>query len=276
MSALRDRIGRGERLLWVDYVDYAGRLLAPQGVPWADATATVAWFRQAQGLLGSDVVAVPLWSLVERLAVTTPGLPERMLAKSRVTHALRVVLSDEHVREASTGLARALRAVFPQALLALNLPMPRKAIELARQVASGAPEAPTIGEDEIDTAAPYLADFLRDFGDAGVELLLLEAFGAGDANDLPWCAPILNTARHYGWDLGLSTREPGAAGASTGIDFVVERTVAGSPDDLEPRPVLVPGISAAEGRFDYLSVPREAAPERVLGALRRCREGSVT
>jgi hypothetical protein len=274
VSALRERIGRGEHLLWVDYVDYAGRLLAPQGIPWADTAATVAWFRQAQGLLGSEVVTVPLWAVVERLAVTTPGLPEQMRAKSRVTHALRVVLSNERVREATTGLVTALHAVFPQALLALNLPMPRTAIELARQMASGAPEAATIGEDEIDTAAPYLADFLRGFGEAGIDLLLLEQSDAGaTADDLQWCAPVLNTARHYGWDLGLSTWEPDAAG-STGIDFVVERAVAGSPDDLDPHPVHLPGISA-EGRFDYLAVPREAAPERVLEALRRYREGPV-
>jgi len=262
-------------VLWVDYVDYAGKLLSPDGVPWQDAAATLGWFRQAQGLLGSDVLAIPIWRIAERLVTTTPALPERMRAKPRVTHALRVVLSDDGVRATTTGLARALRAVSPRSLLALTVPMPRLAIALAHRAATGAPDA-AIGEEDIDTVAPHLADFLRGFGDVGLDVLLMEG-SAGDpaarARELEWCAPVLNTARHYGWDIGLSTRSAELESSARGFDFVISRLASSSPDDLEPRRVRMAGLSANAG-FSYLAVPHDASPERVLERLGQYRSGA--
>jgi len=262
-------------VLWLDYVDYAERLLASGVLPWADVTGTVAWYRQAQGLLGSDVVVIPVWSIVAHLVTTIPSLPEQMRAKPRVTHALRAALSNDAVRDTSTGLARALRAVFPQALLAVTIPMPRLAIERARRAASGAPEEVTIGEDEIDTAAPYLADFLRGFGDVGLDVLLLEASSLdndGVSGELGWCTPVLNTARHYGWDVGLSVRSADVETSTSDIDFVIARSET-SASELHPQPVRVAGLTGA-ATFTVVAVPRDAAPERVLEALGRYRVGA--
>ena len=263
-------------MLWVDYVDYAERLLASGVLPWADVTGTVAWYRQAQGLLGSDVVVIPLWSIVAHLVTTIPSLPEQMRAKPRVTHGLRAALSNDAVRDTSTGLARALRAVFPQALLAVTIPMPRLAIERARRAASGAPEEVTIGEDEIETVAPYLANFLRGFGDVGVDVLLLEASSPDkDAGpgELRWCTSVLNTARHYGWDVGISARSADVEHSTSDIDFVIVRSETTSAGDLHPQPVRMAGSTGAAA-FSFLAVPRDAAPERVLEALGRYRVGA--
>jgi len=48
------------RLLWLDHCAYSARLLAGGRAPWLDVAACAAWLRQAQGLLRSDVLALPL------------------------------------------------------------------------------------------------------------------------------------------------------------------------------------------------------------------------
>src|SRR5687767_15644866 len=84
VGGLRERIERGGRLLWIDYVVYASRLLEPGGVLWTDTAGTVAWYRRAQGLLGSDVVPIPLWPIATRVVTAAPGVLEQMRSKTRV------------------------------------------------------------------------------------------------------------------------------------------------------------------------------------------------
>jgi hypothetical protein len=277
VGGLRDRIERGDRLLWIDYVDYASRLLEPGGVPWTDTAGTVAWYRRAQGLLSSDVVPIPLWPIATRVVTAVPGVLEQMRAKTRVTHALRALLSSDGLRSTSGGLVRSLRVVFPQALLALSVPTPRDAIALAHGAAAtaGAPDSPEIGEDEVDAAAPYLADFLRGFGDAGLDLLLLESTHTVDPDDLQACRPMLNTARHYGWEVGL--RAPGSRLASLpdGFDFFVGQAAGPVAAELESRSVRVARVGeGAEATFYFAQVSSEASPERVLAALAQARSGA--
>lgn len=276
VGGLRDRIERGDRLLWIDYVVYASRLLVPGGVPWTDTAGTVAWYRRAQGLLGSDVVPIPLWPIATRVVTAAPGVLEQMRSKTRVTHALRALLSSDGLRSTSGELARALRVVFPQALLALSVPTPRDAIALAHGAATaGALDSPEIGEDEVDAAAPYLADFLRGFGDAGLDLLLLESTRTVDPDDLQACRPMLNTARHFGWEVGLTAPGVGLTSLPDGFDFLVGQAAGSAADELAPRPVRVAGVDAGtDASFVFVQVPRDASPERVLAVLAQARSGA--
>jgi hypothetical protein len=222
------------------------------------------------------VVPIPLWPIATRVVTAVPGVLEQMRAKTRVTHALRALLSSDDLRTASCELARALRVVFPQALLALSLPTPRNAIALAHGAATnGAAEGPAIGEDEVDAAAPYLADFLRGFGDAGLDLLLLESSRIVDSDELQSCRPMLNTARHYGWEVGLAAPESGLAPLPHGFEFFVGQSAQPVAAELMPRSVRVAGVGeGAEAAFFFAQVPREASPERVLTALARARSGA--
>src|SRR5438128_446190 len=63
-----------------------------------------------------------------------------------------------------------------------------------------------VGGDEADSAAVYVAEFLRSFGEAGVDgVLMIESPGTdpGNAEEIGWYQPITNLAQHYRWGLGL-------------------------------------------------------------------------
>lgn len=273
MGALLD-LTAASSPLWLDYGDYAGRLLAGGQVPWGDVSAYVAWQRKAQGLLKSDVIALPLAPLCEAWLAAHPGLSETMAAKRRVVFPLKTLLADEALRSHIADLLTGLRASFPRQPLALVLPSPRAWMTLAYQQAHGVQDDAAGGADDVDSAAMYLADFLRRFGDCGIDTLLLqERAGAepADAAELEWYRPVFNVCTHYHWDCGLhlpvAVQAPGTV---EGLGFVIapHRLDRGSPvialgeafwSGAEPPP------AAAGLRFAV--VPASASPEAVLDRL---------
>lgn len=117
-----------------------------------------------------------------------------------------------------------------------------------------------------------MADFLRSFGDSGVDVLLLEE----DADSAPcgpgeidWYGSTVNVARHYGWDVGLQT--PKRIGGEGGLDFIVG---PGSTRCTEVDPSfwsegVAPDTPA--GGFRYARIPLDAQPQTVLDRLRLLR-----
>jgi len=275
MVSPRERVRRGKPVLWVDYVAYAERLLAPGGVPWTDTAATVAWYRQAQGLIASDVIAIPLWRLIDALLVRAPRLVEQMRTKQRLTHPLRALLASEELRTSAVELVRALRSVFPGTLLAIVLPSPRTAMLLAHRASSRDSGDPETGEEEVDTAVLYLADFLRCFGEAGLDILLLDGGEPTDAGTFEAHRPVYNVAHHYGWVVGLETGPSSPAPVPNGGDFVVAHPANRDTADLVPVRVALASDAASEhAGFDFLHVPRDAVPENVLQSLQAIRSGA--
>lgn len=274
MGRLLERTAVGSGLVWLDYTDYAGALLAGGSVPWLNVTATVAWYRKAQGLLRSDVVTVPAWRVMTAWLDTHPVLRDAMRAKNRAIHPLRTLLSEEPLRDHLVELARALRSCFAELVLAVGLPSPRLAIHEAYTVAFGSGDVPQIGEDEVDAACPHIASFLRGFGETGLDTLLLEESAVtepvADA-EVTWYQSVLNVAAHYRWDVGLAVPGDRFGGGAQGVDFfIAPRAVAGVPqgfalpaefwDELPPPVIHVPD-------FLYASIPAGAVPERVLERL---------
>ena len=66
--------------LWLDYSDYAGRLLGGGEAPWCDAAELIAWYRKAQGLLGADVIALPVGRVAAAWAREHAAVREAMAA----------------------------------------------------------------------------------------------------------------------------------------------------------------------------------------------------
>lgn len=274
MGRLLQRTAAGPGLVWLDYVDYAGTLLAGGSVPWLDVAATVAWYRKAQGLLRSDVVTVPAWLVMTAWLDTHPALREAMGAKNRAIHPLRTLLSEEPLRDHLGELVKALRSCFAEPVLALGLPSPRLALHEAYAVAFGTGDAPVIGEDEVDAACPHIASFLRGFGETGLDTLLLGESALTEpaaAAEVAWYQSVLNVAAHYRWDVGLAVPGDRFGGGAQGIDFIIApRAIAGVPQgfalpadfwDALPSPVIhVPD-------FIYATIPTGAVPERVLERL---------
>ncbi|HSW14984.1 MAG TPA: hypothetical protein VLI06_19210 [Solimonas sp.] len=271
MPALDDLLA-SRKALWLDYTDYAAALLANGAVPWLDAGAAVAWQRKAQGLLKSDVITLPVAAVCAAWIDTHPALREAMAAKRRAVVPLKTLLADEGLRTQLVELAAGLRACFPSLPLALAVPSPREWVAQAYRQAHGSEVE--VGEDEADSAAVYLADFLRAFGEAGVDALLLQESAASEpevAEALSCYQPVLNVAAHYRWDVGLGAPGGRYAGGAAGLGFVVApRALPGTragcivPEDFWTG--AAPPDCPPHG-FRYAVIPPGAQPEAVLQRL---------
>lgn len=271
----------GKTAVWLDYYSYAGALLTKGKVPWLDQAQFVAFLNTAQSLLHSDAISLPLEPLVAALLDANPDLRAAMKAKSRTSFPLRTLLGDETLREIATGLLTPLRASHEQPPLALLIPSPRRWLASAYQAAHGTPLDPEVASDgdEIDGAAVYLADFLRCFAESRIDaLLLLENPGEAPANaeQWAWYDPIINTAGHYRWQIGVLDPAPLAPlSPGKGFDFCIAPTLAeGVPGGLIVDPAFWQGAAAPSlgtGQFRYAAIPAGATPEMVLQQLAKLR-----
>ena len=198
MGAFADLLKRPRPVLWLDAHEYSAKLLANGKAPWLDVAAFVAWQRKAHGLLKPDVVVLPLAPVIEAWIAAHADLRAAMAAKSRAVYPIKTLLADEPLRAHLVELARGLRAGVSGPPLALVLPSPGAWVAIAYRQAHG--EAVEVGEDEADSASVFIADFLRAFGEAGVDALRLEEVD-GLANDVATCQSVLNLAAHYRWDI---------------------------------------------------------------------------
>src|SRR5882757_3842478 len=110
MPLLTERLAADGRCLWLDYDAYAGALLANGSVPWLDVDALVGWMRKAQSLLKSDVVAVPMATVVEQWLAVHPELKTAMAARRRAVFPLKTLLADAALRTHLVELSKALRS----------------------------------------------------------------------------------------------------------------------------------------------------------------------
>jgi hypothetical protein len=132
-----------------------------------------------------------------------------------------------------------------------------------------------VGDDEADTAALYVADFLRAFGEAGLDVLLLvesESSEPGDAAATACYQSVLNVARNYRWDTGLALPGHRWDGAGAEVDFIVAPEPAanrGASGRIVPAAFFAgePAPERAAGQFLFATVPEDAAPELVLERL---------
>lgn len=249
MPSLSVMLSTGKQPLWLDYGDYAGRLLAGGAVPWLDVAGYVALQRKAQGLLRSDVLQLPVGVVSAAWVAVQPALREAMAAKKRAVVPLKTLMADEGLRAHLVEMARGLRACFPEQPLALACPSPRAWAAQAYRLAHG--ESVEVGEDETDSAAVYMADFLRSFGDAGIDVLLLQ-----DGPELPLpelYTPVLNVAAHYRWEAGLQSAAHVEAGS---LAFVISQDCWNG--------------GAAPG-LRHAVIPADAQPESVLQRLAELR-----
>jgi hypothetical protein len=274
MATLTERIAAGGRGLWLDYTAYAGRLLANGAVPWLDVDAASGWVRKAQSLLKSDVVVLPLGEVVASWLEANPELARAMGAKRRAVFPLRTLLADEALRAHLVELARVLRSSFSRLPLVLMLPSPR--LWLAQAYAQALPgETAEIDADAVDSAAAYLADFLRAFAECGVDGLLLEESAESEpkaAEEQQLYQPVFNVAAHYRWDVGL--RLPPGSRCAAGKDGLAFLLAPRAPEGLAVG-IQVPQSfwagaappECAQGGFRYAEIPADARPESVLDRL---------
>lgn len=263
-----------ERPLWLDSTAYTARLLEGGQAPWLEIANFLSWQRKAQGLLRSDVIALQAEPVVDALLARQPELRSAMAAKSRALFPLKTLLAATQLREQLVEMLSGLRACFPGVPLAFVVPSPRRWIVLSYRQAFGADADVEAGADEFDSASVYVADFLRSFSEAGLDILLLdEAADTEPASpeEIEWYRPVLNVATHYRWELGLrlplATVDPGMV---EGIGFFVAPRPLAAPTGILTPDTFWAGSPASEcpaGHFRTADIPAEANPELVLDRL---------
>jgi hypothetical protein len=260
--------------LWIDGTDYCARLFgAPP--PWLDVTAGVAWMRKAQDLLRADVLELDAVRIIDAACAARADLRSAMAAKSRGGYALKTLLADEPLRALLTEWVGALRSALPNLPLCLRIASPRAAVGKAWTLAHGVAPDDVPDEDLVDSAALYLADFLRGFSTSGLDALLLDE-GAGplpDADGLALYQSVLNVAAGYQWATGLAC--PGgttAAALPSGFGFAMADAALTVPTVIRIADAAWTGGDACSGAsMRQLRIPENAQPEDVLQRLKQLR-----
>lgn len=252
--------------LWLDDTDYSGRLLSNGRIPWLDATALIAWRRQAVSLLKPSLVIIDVGRVVAAFGASVSNVFTAS-ASYRSVDLLDSLLSAPALRRHLVEVVRGLRQ-SARLSVALVMPSPRAWPRVAYQNALlGA--TTTVSDDETDEASVCIAGFLRSVAEAGVDVLLLvddHDTRPRDASAVDLYQSVLNVAGHYGWDVGLKTPEVPAGDLK--LDFMIAPKGAIGVDIGAVFWEADDGVPATEpGGFWYSRVPADANPEQVLERL---------
>lgn len=254
--------------VWVEGLDYTAKLLAGGKPPWLDADACAQWLNKGQGLLKSASRVVPVEPVIRAWVDANAGLATDMDAKSRSIYPLKVLLGDAGLRGHLQHILRALGG--GQAPLTLAVPSPRAMLGLAQELAGRDTNTDT---DSVDSAAMYVADWLREVAEGGADIdviLLCEA-----ANDLPHSdddlglyGSVYNVAEHRQWQVGVHW--PGnAQGQHDALAFAIADNatpggglrLTGGQWSAGERPDL------GDAAFYAVRIPADDDPETVLQRL---------
>jgi len=267
--------------LWVDAWAYGTRVLRKgKAAPWEDLGELVAFHRQLQGLVRSDIVTINAADFYRHWLDSHPALLTAMAEKRRLGYALRTLLADDAARKQMREVVGALYDCYPEQPVALALPSPRAWMATAHGRAHALDDIP-VSWDDAESAAMYMADFLRNFSDCGLSgLLLVDAPADGPAcdADLERYRPVINVVEHYRWQLAL-------LGTASGFCPATENTAIYTIDELSTKPAGATldqrfwstGELPGETRplFWYAEVPEDAVPELVLERLETLRKKAI-
>jgi hypothetical protein len=260
--------------LWIDGTDYCARLFGSPP-PWLDVTAGVAWQRKAQDLLRADVLELDATRIVEAACAARADLRAAIAAKSRGGYALKTLLADAPLRALLVEWTTALRSALPSLPLCLRLPSPHAAVGWAWQLAHGKTPEEAPDEDLVDSAALYLADFLRGFASAGLDALLLDEGEAPmpDSALFVLYQSVLNVAGGYQWAVGIAC-PPGATTAElpAGCDFAIADAALPLPTVVRvPDAFWNGGDAGTATPLRAVRIPPDTQPEQVLQQLGQLR-----
>ena len=154
--------------VWFDSLAYCReKLLGGEPVPWGSPGELAAFAGKAQGMFRSDAQLVDLADLYAWRTSVDDGLRTSMGARSRVGYALRTLLADEKTRTVAVDAVSAVSGVGSGSPVVLTMPSPSRWLAISAEQAGKPIARPD--PDSADTAAMYLADFLRIFATAPVD-----------------------------------------------------------------------------------------------------------
>jgi hypothetical protein len=243
----------------IDHQVYA-RAVILQGkpIPWADPVAYSQFLAQAQGLLQPDTTLLDLGAWYDHLLAEDITLRAALSARSRAGYALKTLLSQEKHAAAAAELASVV-AQTSAAPVVLQIPSPLLWLARTHEF-SGAGNAGELTAQHAETAAMYVAGWLRQLSGVPIAMLLLDERWTGPVAlppvDGETFAPVSNLADHYRWVLGQR--------ADDGV------SIFGSPVYGAAVPAsfwLSESVAAPSGDFLVADIPAHAVPETVLSQL---------
>jgi hypothetical protein len=249
------------RAVVLDFHDYAQTVfLKGRRAPWGEAMAYSNFLGQAQGVLKSDALILPLDRFYDDLLTNSPDLRVAMGAKSRTGYALRTLLGD------SDATIRAVEFVTTfvktqRSPVILQLCSPFRWLTETHALVGGEAE---LDGDNAENSAMYVADLLRGFAALPLAGILLDdrtpaGAASGLAVEFDAYSPVANVTENYGWSLamrragGITLAGIGVVGAPISADYWS--------GDASVSPVLPAG--------DFLigEIPSDAVPETVMSRI---------
>lgn len=186
--------------LIINAENYAQKvLLQGKAIPWHDATAYANHLGQTAALLKPQVSVISIDKMIKQELADNQKLTTAMGEKKRAGYALRAFMSDEDFRTAAGALVTSTVKTQRVPVL-VQMPSPLQLLYLTAQAAQ--PDAEhEFDDDNAENAAIYCADWLRIFKDAGIAGLIFDEQDKAVAQDA--YQPIINTAEHYRWAVGV-------------------------------------------------------------------------
>lgn len=264
--------------LWINFNAYAKKLLlSEEDNPWTTPASYMSFYGQAHGLVKADVAVLDVWDLYQHWMQEDKDALESMVTKRRVTLPVKKMLEAfaprELLAEVITAISNNYNGSVP---IVLVIPSPRALVVKAYQAANDGDIEPD--EMSVDTAAMYVADYLRYFSETGLSGVLLmedESLMPLNSEELSWYQPVFNVTKHYRWAVGVHLPEEienfvlpddvnfsivpaqsDLADDSLGID--ISEQLWGQGND---------SLGARNKGFYYLSIPESSKPELVLETL---------
>lgn len=261
--------------LWVNFNAYTKKLLLGKDEnPWTTPASYMAFYGQAHGLVKADVVVLDVWDLFQHWMTEDEKAIPSMAEKNRLTYALKTMLSAFAPRELLAEVITAVSNKYGSSTpIALVIPSPRALLVKAHKSATG--KDAEAEEASVDTAAVYLADFLRYFSEtdlSGVLLVEDEDLIPSSTSELSWYQPVFNVAKHYRWSIGVQLPfVDDGFNAPDGVSFTIAPAASAASATSLGVDISQPLWSGEEvpknNGFYYLSIPEAEKPESVLEVL---------
>jgi len=158
--------------------------------------------------------------------------------------------------------------------IVLVVPSPRSLLIRAHKAATGNDADPE--EMTVDTAAMYLADFLRYFSEtdlSGVLLVEDENLMPASADELSWYQPVVNVTKHYRWSIGVQLPfTDDGFNVPDDVDFAIAPISSAASANALGVDISQPlwagdNVAGKDNGFYYVSIPENSKPESVLEML---------
>jgi hypothetical protein len=190
--------------IWLDYTDYANRLFNHDNQNiWINPVTFLSVLSQGQSLLRSDIISLSLLPFYLNWLNEYPEELDALKGKKMKIIFKKILSLDppkQNIQEVLKGIGHSYKDIQP---IVLMIPSPQLWLIEAAKLTDN--DLTAFDENLVDAASMYLADFLRNFSEAGLSAVVIQEAAEPilpfDAVEVLY-QPIINVARHYQWEIG--------------------------------------------------------------------------